>query len=198
MKKPEFMELLRRELAVLPQGELDKHVNYYEELLNDMMDDGMSEEEALARLGDPVQLAKQILANIPNPPKPIMPPQKANVKKVSAWMAVAIVVGAPVWIVLLAAFLAVLAAVVVAVFAVVLAAVGLVAGLLFGGIALIFAAFLTVGSTAASSAMMVGGGLLCIGCSILATFAVIALVKGIRWAAGKIRTEVTERKNKKL
>lgn len=195
MKKAEFVELLRQELAVLPQGELDKHLNYFEELINDMMDDGMSEEEATARLGDPSQAAKQILESMPNPPKPTFRPEKANVKKVSFWMALGLILSSPLWITLLAVGVAVIVTVVVVVLAVLAAVCAVVLALIVGGIGMIVASFLTVGTSAATGAVMVGVGLLCVGLGILAGFAVAGLVKLLRWAACKMKEAHARRKN---
>ena len=58
MNKAEFLDALRRALSQLPPEELDKQIAYYEELFADMQEDGLSEEEAAAKLGDPAQIAR--------------------------------------------------------------------------------------------------------------------------------------------
>ena len=61
MKKYEFLYRLQQGLASLPEAERSGHCGFYEELISDMMEDGISEEEAVARLGDPNELAGSIL-----------------------------------------------------------------------------------------------------------------------------------------
>ena len=46
MKKREFLDALRQTLSMLPPQELEKQLTYYDEMLTDMIEDGMSEEEA--------------------------------------------------------------------------------------------------------------------------------------------------------
>ena len=51
MNKAEFLDTLRRALSQLPPEELEKQIAYYEELFADMREDGLSEQEAAAKLG---------------------------------------------------------------------------------------------------------------------------------------------------
>ena len=61
MTKYEFLAAMQEELSSLRVPERMEHCAFYEELINDMMEDGYTEEDATARLGDPVELAKSIL-----------------------------------------------------------------------------------------------------------------------------------------
>ena len=48
MKKQEFLNELRKQLAGLPKDDLDNRINFYEEMINDRMDEGLSEEEDIS------------------------------------------------------------------------------------------------------------------------------------------------------
>jgi|GEM_PF-6468071 len=61
MNKYEFLYRLQRSLGSLPEAERTEHCAFYEELISDMMEDGIPEEEAVARLGEPEALAGTIL-----------------------------------------------------------------------------------------------------------------------------------------
>ena len=61
MKKYEFLYRLQHSLASLPEADRTGHCGFYEELIDDMAEDGIPEEEAVARLGDPEELAGSIL-----------------------------------------------------------------------------------------------------------------------------------------
>ena len=52
MLKNEFLQLLSQKLSNLPTGEEEKTVDYYRELIEDMVEDGMTEENAVASLGN--------------------------------------------------------------------------------------------------------------------------------------------------
>ena len=62
MTKREFLDRLERCLAALEAGERASTVEFYEEQIDDRMDDGMTEEQAVASLESPEDIAAAILA----------------------------------------------------------------------------------------------------------------------------------------
>ena len=62
MTKREFLDRLERCLASLDAGERASMVDFYSEQIDDRMDDGMSEEQAVASLESPEDIAANILA----------------------------------------------------------------------------------------------------------------------------------------
>lgn len=89
-----FLEALRRELASLPAAEVEKSVAFIEEMIDDRMEDGASEAEAVAALGDPVEAARAIVAELPPIPKAIA---KSKTNSSTANWILAVVLS-PVWI----------------------------------------------------------------------------------------------------
>ena len=65
MNKREYLDALRRALAQMPGEEKEKQLAYYDELIQDMCEDGMNETEATARLGEPDTVAQELLAALP-------------------------------------------------------------------------------------------------------------------------------------
>ena len=65
MTKTDFLQLLERALAQLPEEERRANLEYYSELLDDMLEEGMTEAEATAKLGSPSQIAQSILQEVP-------------------------------------------------------------------------------------------------------------------------------------
>lgn len=62
MTKAEFLRALAGELSRLPETERREHLDYYSELIDDMMEeDGLSEQEAVDRLDDVYAIAADIL-----------------------------------------------------------------------------------------------------------------------------------------
>ena len=63
MNKQEFLNTLNRHLKKLKKGERQKYLDYYEEIISDIMESGISEAEAIKKQGSIEQLAHEILAN---------------------------------------------------------------------------------------------------------------------------------------
>ncbi len=63
MDKQDFLTKLNRQLKCLKKAERKKYIEYYEEIISDIVENGESEEEAIARQGNPEQIAREILSN---------------------------------------------------------------------------------------------------------------------------------------
>ena len=67
MNKAEFLARLRRGLAGLPREDVEERLTFYSETIDDRMEEGLTEEEAVADLGDVDEIAAQIVADTPLP-----------------------------------------------------------------------------------------------------------------------------------
>ena len=65
MKKEQFIKRLRVSLRSLNKDEREKYLSYYEEMIADMIENGISEEEAVARQGEIGKIAEEILSENP-------------------------------------------------------------------------------------------------------------------------------------
>lgn len=63
MDKQKFLRELRGKLKRLKRKERDKYIAYYEEMIADIIEKGVTEEEAVKRQGNPDEIAEEILAN---------------------------------------------------------------------------------------------------------------------------------------
>lgn len=63
MNKDTFLKALKKQLKNLKPTELRKNISYYEELISDMVENGLSEEDAVRKIGSPKQAASEILEN---------------------------------------------------------------------------------------------------------------------------------------
>lgn len=111
MNKAQFMRELGWRLAALPAPELKKSLEYYSEIIDDRVEDGMSEEEAVRALGDLDDITREAMRDLPieqpeacpkSEPQPDAKAQK-KAKRRRAWKIALIVLGSPVWIPVLAA-----------------------------------------------------------------------------------------------
>ena len=143
MNKQEFLSKLKNSLSRLPKKEVDERIEFYSEMIDDRVEDGLSEEQAVAGLGTVEQVATQIVSEIPL--SRIVTERIKPKRKMKAWEIVLLAVGSPIWLALLiSAFAvaislyAVLWAFVVSAWAVVISfGAGVVGGVL-GGLLMIF------------------------------------------------------------
>ena len=61
MNKTDFLNALRKELKGLKPSEVRRNLSYYDELISDMAENGLTEEEAVSRIGSPAKAAGEIL-----------------------------------------------------------------------------------------------------------------------------------------
>lgn len=112
MKKNEFISELGERLAGLNEADLNRSLDYYAEMIEDRIEDGLPEEEAVKDVGTPGEIASEILAEMP-----LTKLIKARVKpkrRMAAWEVVLLVLGSPVWLSLLIALFAVVFSVYIA------------------------------------------------------------------------------------
>ena len=126
----DFLRELENGIMQLDESERNSRLGYSAEMIQDRVEDGMSEAEAVASMGDPAELARTILAEQPLPAlvKQRIQKEKKKQRSGSAVTTVLAIVGFPFWFPLLLAFAAIILAVdivllalVVVLFAVVLA-----------------------------------------------------------------------------
>lgn len=172
MTKLEFLTSLSSRLAMLGEEERQTTLDYYGEMIDDRLEEGMSEEEAVAGLEPVEDIAREILCDQPLPSllRARANANAAGTKRYSALQITLIVIGFPLWFPLLVAGLmvvlalyAVIWSLIIAMFAVV-AALGISAlfGLVFG--------FFSLVSQPASGLFTVGAGVLCAGACIFSFY----------------------------
>ena len=65
MKKDEFLLELRSQLVGLPKEDVDNRIAFYSEMIDDRIDEGKSEEEAVAEVGGVDKVVEDIAADTP-------------------------------------------------------------------------------------------------------------------------------------
>ncbi len=175
MSKADFLRLLERALAQLSEEERQKNLEYYSELLDDMMEEGMTEAEATAKLGSPSQIAQSILQEMP-----LSKLVSTRMKPRSGWTPLAIVlavVGSPVWVPLLLAGVTIVLALFVSIWALGFAAIAVVIGLAVAVVAAPIIAIRTAAMTLPLGLMLLGAGLVLLGLCVLGGLMTVELCK---------------------
>lgn len=141
MTKNDFLSRLSVGLADLPQEDIKRVLDYYNEMIEDYKEDGMSEEQAINAVGNIDEIISQVI-NETSLPKLINERIKRH-RVLSAWEIVLLILGSPIWLSLLisviACFIAVYAviwSVVVCFYAVVLSFAALALAGIFGSVPL--------------------------------------------------------------
>lgn len=113
MTRDEFLGRLGELLSCLPADQVEETRQFYAEAIADRMEDGMTEEEAVAAMGTPGEAAEATLDELPAVPRAIARTRRRS----TALLWVLTIVGSPVWVPLLAAFAAVAVTVYVCIWA---------------------------------------------------------------------------------
>lgn len=104
MKKNEFIDELRSSLKGLPEQEINDRIAFYSEMIDDRMEDGKSEDEAVSEIGTVKEVSDEIIASVP-----ITKIVKERIKpkrRLRAFEIVLIILGFPIWFSLLVVALA--------------------------------------------------------------------------------------------
>ena len=183
MTKKEFLRELEDKLLGLPKDDIDERIEFYNEMIDDRIEEGKSEEEALKEIGTPSDIADQILSDT-SVVKLISKKIKKD-RKYKAWEIILLVLGFPLWLPLIITFFALLLVFYILLWVLVIVTysveISLIASVIWG-----FAGAFAGITTSGFNYGFLGIGLLAIGLSILfffvckkATFITIALTKKI-------------------
>ena len=117
MRKQEFIDALRERLRGLPSQDVEERVGFYAEMIDDRMEEGLTEAVAVADMGDVEDVVSQILAETP-----LARLVKEKIKpkrRLRAWEIVLLALGSPIWLTLLISAFAVVLSLYVSTWAVV-------------------------------------------------------------------------------
>ncbi|MDD6188494.1 MAG: DUF1700 domain-containing protein [Clostridiales bacterium] len=181
MNRAEFLAALRKDLNGLPPEDIEKSAEFYSELMDDHMENGLSEEEAAAALGSVDEIAAQILSET-SLPKLIKAKVKPN-RALKVWEVILIILGAPLWLPLLLAAMICFFSIYIVLWAVIFslfaADLSLAACGLTGLVALVQYGVLY--GNLAAGVLMVGAGMICVGLAILLFLGLLGVTKaGLR------------------
>ncbi len=106
MNKQEFLEKLRKGLSGLPKEDIEERLQFYSEMIEDQMEEGFSEEEAVSAVGSVKEIVAQVIADTPL--SKIAIERIKPKKKLRAGEIILLVLGSPIWLSLGIAALAVI------------------------------------------------------------------------------------------
>lgn len=176
MNKKEFLEELEKRLQALPKEEIQERLQFYSEAIDDRVEEGETEEQAIEEIGTLDEITWEIVKKTP-----LVTLVKEKVKpkhQIKPWEIVLICVGFPIWLpLLITAMVLILVAYILAwVLVIVTYSVEIatsVAGIaaLSSGTAVFFSGEHWFGFG------LVGAGIMCLGFSLLWIFACIGATR---------------------
>ena len=101
MLKQDFLSALREGLKGLPEKDIEERITFYGEMIDDRIEEGLSEEEAVNEIGTVDAVVQQIVAETPL--TRIVKEKIKPKRKMRAWEIVLLILGFPVWFPLLVA-----------------------------------------------------------------------------------------------
>lgn len=177
MTKTEFLKRLEDGLSGLPQMDIEERLAFYDEMIDDRMEEGISEEDAVANIGSVNDIIFEILDETPL--HRLVKEKVKKKRKMGAVETILLVLGSPIWLSLLIAAFAVvfslyvsLWAVIISLWSVFASVIGVAIGLFACGIIYICQ------SEVYGGVAIIGGSVVCIGLSILLFFGCKAATKG--------------------
>lgn len=184
MNKDEFLTELSGKLSGLPENDIRERVDFYKELIEDHVEDGISEEDAVAEIGDVDAVVRQIMSEIPL--AKLVKEKVRPKRKLKAWEIVLLILGSPIWVpVLITVAMGVISLYIViwtAIVCVYSADISLAGGAVAGVLGVVF---LIRECKWQGAAFSFGTGLVSAGLAILLFFACIWITKSVVKLTGK-------------
>lgn len=188
MKSHEFIEILSKELEVLPDDERLLALNYYEEYFSE----AAGEERAVIKLGSPESVARNIISEYKNQFTSISPDKKEKAKKKLSdsnkiLIIIILVLLSPVILPLAGAAVSVVVGVLAGVFGILIGIAAVVLALMLSGYAIAIAGVaLSAASIFAFVSLSLADGLFILGTGIALVAVGLAFGILMTWAAVKV------------
>lgn len=185
MNKQEFLEELRKGLSGLPQGDIEERLSFYSEMIDDRMEEGLSESEAVSAIGSVKDVVFQILSEMPL--TKLVKEKVTPNRSLKVWEIVLLALGSPIWLSLLLAAVAIVLAVYIVIWSVIITLWSVEAvfvACFLGGLASAIV-FMFQGHTLTAVGML-GMGMCCAGLAVFLVFGCRAATKGTFFLTKKI------------
>ena len=185
MYKEAFLEELKNGLIGLPEEDIAERLAFYSEMIDDRMEEGLTEEEAVEQTGPISEIVSQTIADTP-----LHKLVKANIKTkrpLSSGEIALLVLGSPLWISLIIVAIVLVIALYIVLWALIIALWAIEAAFMISALACISSAvYLFTQGEPMYALMAIGAGLFLAGLSIFLFFGCLAASKGAVRLAKKI------------
>ncbi len=175
MTKKEFLKRIKKGLASLNRQERERIADYYAEMIDDRIECGKTEEEAVEEIGSPETIARNTLNEAGMDSEANETWLKKSDGKVKAVWIVLLIVGSPLWFGLGCGLLGVVLGLVGAAFGVCVGIVCACLGSAIGGLASFCYGFYAIFQNVGYGLLCIGGGLCALSFGVLCSIGVYKL-----------------------
>ena len=166
MNKRQFLAALQEQLNGLPQGDIEKSLDYYKEMLEDRIEEGMAEEDAVNAMGPLEEIVAQILMET-SLPKLVKAKAKSQ-RALRIWEIILLILGSPVWAPLLLAVILIVLSLYLVLWSIIVSLYAIDFSFAAAGIGGILGAFFMIFTGFPTQALFFfGTGLVCAGLAVL-------------------------------
>lgn len=177
MTKQQFLSELQTKLSGLPRQDIEERLSFYSEMIDDRIEEGIPEEEAVSEIGGTDEIVSQILADYPL--SKIVKEKVKPKRSLRVWEIVLLVLGSPIWLSLLIAAFAVALSVYIVIWSVVFSLWAIEYSLLLLSLyGMVTAAIFSFQGNPPTGMTALGLGIFGIGCTIFMFFGCKAVTKG--------------------
>lgn len=185
MNKQEFLKQLRKGLSGLPQKETEERITFYSEMIDDRIEDGLSEEEAVRAVGSVDEVVLQIVSDIPL--SKIAKDRIRPKRQLKLWEIILLLLGSPLWFPILITLIFAVFSLYVSLWSVIISLwVVFIAFVCFAFSGIVGGIVLIIGGDVLTGIITVVAGVVCAGLSILMFFGCKAVTKGFLVLTKKI------------
>lgn len=178
MNKEIFLNKLKVGLNGFDENEIEEILNFYSEMIDDKIENGLTEEKAIEEIGSVNDVLKQILSEYS-----LMKLVKKRIKpkrKLSPLEIVLLILGSPIWLSVLIAVFAIVFSAYVVIWSLVISVWAIELSLVVSSVALILLTILKICDIGIFTVIaFFGVALFCIGLSVFAFFGCMALTKAM-------------------
>ena len=190
MTKETFLAEIREKIQGLPQSDIEKFLDYYAEMIDDYVEDGRTQEEAIRELGSVEEIVEQILKETPLPH--LVQEKVRPSHALRAWEIILLILGSPIWLPLALTVVLLFFCAYALVWMVIVLLYAIDAAVLFGGLAGLFCLLpFSLSGNVPQGIFTFGAGLVCIGIGLLFFFVCNkvggALLRGSKWLLLRIK-----------
>ena len=185
MTKIQFILALQEKLKGMSKEDLHRSLEYYNEMIDDRIEEGLSEEEAVADVGSVEEIAQQILEETPMAK---LKKEAIRLKeKAEPWQIVLLIVSAPIWLSLLFGLASGLFGLYIGIWSGIIALYAVGGALIVSGIGCVFGTLVVLFTGSHISALAIlSCGLICGGIGIFMIIGGKYAVKCTIWITKKV------------
>lgn len=177
MTKIEFLLSLEKRLLGLPKEDIEKSLEYYSEMIDERMEAGIFEDQAVEEMGSIDKIANEIISNISLSK---LVKEKIKIKRrLNVFEIILLALGSPIWISILISLFAIALSIYVVVWSMAIVVYSVAISLGAGGIGGLFLSIIYIIFKNATWAgiFLLGSGFLCMGLAILSIYLSIFVTK---------------------